>query len=78
MEWISVQNKLPEEKEVVVVYQEWKNAVTLGYWFEMFPNVKFWQALRTPYDAAYDIPWVGAGRVTHWMPLPEPPKEGRQ
>lgn len=22
--------------------------------------------------------WVGEDRITHWMPLPEPPKEGEQ
>ena len=57
-EWISVKDRLPKEGEVVVVYI--KPKVGVGY-------------------AEVDIYLMGdfdeySEGVTHWMPLPEPPK----
>lgn len=57
-EWISVKDRLPEEGEVVVIYI--KPEVGVGY-------------------AETDIYLMGdfdeySEAVTHWMPLPEPPK----
>ncbi len=61
-EWISVKDRLPDEKaDVVVVIQN-----GYGYWFRVAYREQSW--------------WVSSGRriydsVTHWMPLPEPPKQ---
>lgn len=57
-EWISVNDRLPNPHEDVLVYDKTAYSVTcaclsfLGEWF--------------------DVPMKN--EVTHWMPLPEPPK----
>ena len=59
-EWISVKERLPEEDVVVILTDH----IDVGTgWF----NGKGW---RTPFAD------IDEYRITHWMPLPEPPKEG--
>ena len=59
-EWISVKERLPEEEERVLVYLDSNRSYT-----------------KTDTDRLINSKWVRWGRdVTHWMPLPEPPKEG--
>ena len=58
--WISVKDRLPEEKVKVLV--------ALG------SNIR---GKRVCIDQMVSGNWRGLGcLVTHWMPLPEPPKEG--
>lgn len=60
--WISVEERLPEEKRRVVV--TWHGRV--------FDAVYLWNGSFETHDGILIL----AGRdVTHWMPLPEPPKE---
>lgn len=61
MEWIDVNERLPEESGVYLVFTEIFGIGTdrykdsgLGFWTLEYP--------------------VKEDRVTHWMPLPEPPK----
>jgi hypothetical protein len=58
--WISVKDRLPEEDDVVVAWLEINAGLILVYHDGAF------------YDLAFDKPTM---IVTHWMPLPEPPKE---
>ena len=58
-EWVSVEERLPEEKQRVIVRCE-RVGTSVG-WI-LWGN---WMA-----DIGPD-----AGKVTHWMPLPQPPKE---
>ncbi len=69
MKWISVKDQLPEaegkepfanQSASVLIYDEHGNR-SIGYF-----NAEF-RTWEDAYD--YDI------KVTHWMPLPEPPKE---
>lgn len=60
MEWISVKNKLP---------QKWENVLCFYKYEPDSPNV------------VCENTYLGGGmwmsetdKVTHWMPLPEPPK----
>jgi len=58
--WISVEERLPEERAVVLVVRDEKlygRTVTIG-----------WHRC-----GKWELP-IGA-KITHWMPLPEPPKE---
>lgn len=63
IEWISVKDRLPESCETVLIYSANERFVSTGY---------YWSAEKR---------WNQIGNrfllftITHWMPLPEPPKE---
>ena len=62
-EWISVKDRLPVAKEVILAYESAFDSMSMAFRLpdtEEFINVGDYYAL----DA-----------VTHWMPLPKPPKE---
>jgi hypothetical protein len=66
MEWISVEERLPEDNEYVDILINGKrrmvDTVFLDNKFYIFPPFAKEQ-------------WVEVkNNVTHWMPLPEPPK----
>ena len=60
MEWIRVEDRLPEDNQRVLVYRPEMETADTG------PiSVQFgWTCARKHCD------------VSHWMPLPEPPEEG--
>ena len=61
--WISVEDRLPEPGVVVLVYSK------LGCTY-------FSHRLYNHVDGKpFCIEYSGGWEVTHWMPLPEPPKE---
>ena len=62
MRWIPVEERLPEEKQRVIVRCE-RVGTSVG-WI-LWGN---WMTDIGP----------GAGKVTHWMPLPKPPKEEKK
>ena len=62
-EWISVEDRLPEEKVDCIVHYRHAYCDNDGYWaigFCCYDGEKFL------FNPAY--------KVTHWMPLPQPPK----
>ena len=63
-EWISVKDRLPEEKVNCIVYYQHAYCDNDGYWAIGFC---FYDGEKFRIDLLY--------KVTHWMPLPEPPKE---
>ena len=74
-QWIPVSERLPESKTKILVYGGnaliWVNGVN-----KPMPSV------YTGYMRGFDEGWFTwdehkyIAKVTHWMPLPEPPKEG--
>ena len=73
LEWISCEERNPPEGEEVLVWyaRQWPN------------DEKFFTTGGTLHKAFEDLDklfWYNgrgeamSGRVTHWMPLPEPPK----
>ena len=58
--WIPVTERLPEKEEVVLCHCRANIIETLAYYDES------WQGYSGRYMKGF---------VTHWMPLPEPPKE---
>lgn len=64
--WIPVTERLPNAHDCCIVYR--KN--TFGH----FSMLRYTPALGFHF---YDSEWgdVTVDNVTHWMPLPEPPKE---
>ena len=68
--WISVKDRLPNTAERVLVCKTWLGMVykpEYGY-YQDFPNQKgCWYVLT-------EFGYYPQKEVTHWMPLPEPPK----
>lgn len=62
MEWISVEDRLPEDGQYVHVYLSYGKQATCVFFAD---RNSFVDSLRFQHSN---------GGVTHWMPLPEPPK----
>lgn len=71
-EWVSVEERLPEGADSMVLFTNGK-AVTSGYRNHMF---------RMSGEEGIYAPAIRKGggymRVTHWMPIPEPPTKEDQ
>ena len=63
MNWISVRDRLPEDQVEVLVATRSKNGV---------------RNIDKGYLAIDHFIHRGRAEVTHWMPLPEPPKEEKE
>ena len=67
--WISVEDRLPEKYEEVLVFalygRSWRPMIG---WLGDFFEDKEWHVLTSQGEFC-------PSDVTHWMPLPEPPKE---
>lgn len=84
-DWIRVEDRLPEEHESIFAKaygtKRWADGMFRTISDEVFACVAFdddhktTMTLRT-HDGAWALSSVHRGHVTHWMPLPEPPKEG--
>lgn len=73
MDWISVKDRLPEKSGDVLVYIAYRREhgrVTV------VPYSDRYKAFNTRDE--YVSPKYKIDGVTHWMPLPEPPKEGNE
>lgn len=62
-EWISVEDRLPDREGETVLYYDGKEVDACNFYFEKFHTIDLYES---------DI----IDGVTHWMPLPEPPKGG--
>lgn len=63
LEWIPVTERLPDHYTDVIVFSRQGDSTAVGLAYRM----------RNRWYCPYDV-YVGE-YVTHWMPLPEPPKE---
>ena len=63
-DWISVKDRLPEKRGDYLIYNT--DGIVWPYWYN--PEDKRW----------YDNCGYLTESVTHWMPLPEPPKKGEE
>lgn len=66
-EWISVKDRLPEEKVNCIVHYKHAYCDNDDYWAI---GICFYDGEKFRIDLSY--------KVTHWMPLPELPKEGAE
>lgn len=62
--WISVDERLPEEKVNCIVHYKHAYCDNDDYWAI---GICFYDGEKFQINPAY--------KVTHWMPMPEPPKE---
>ena len=62
-EWISVKERLPQEKVDCIVHYKHAYCDNDDYWAI---GMCFYDGEKFQFDPAY--------KVTHWMPLPQPPK----
>ena len=69
-EWISVKDRLPEESGLYLTYGDIEFVPDHNDQPNTYKGIKIRVFLREYHNLEWD--W----RVTHWMPLPEPPKEG--
>lgn len=71
--WISVEERLPENDRMVIGFTPCDGFMFVGYYHEekmagyKWEKWKIITAMRSTKDMVK--------KVTHWMPLPEPPKE---
>lgn len=69
MNWISVKTALPEYDQNVLIIRK-----RGGKFYEpdiaVYRNGEFTSHVYLPEDCCFNSDWI-----THWMPLPEPPKE---
>ena len=78
-EWISVKDELPEDSGYyLVVYRDKYNG-SISIAFDMYVkcNVGEWWESEFACDITKQFLWAAKlqeQEVTHWMPLPEPPK----
>lgn len=68
-EWISVDERLPEESGYYLTYNAFGNRTILPY-STRHKRFNCWDCLKKNRVDDYSI------NVTHWMPLPEVPKGG--
>ena len=57
-----------ESRQPVLVYWANEEEILMAWWVDLHDEGKYW------YTDSLD--YVPAAQLTHWMPLPEPPKEG--
>ena len=72
-EWISVEERLPEVAgRAYLVWDDVQKTVKKRFFYRIPPSIP----LETyPYRREYFGNSADYKRYTHWMPLPEPPKE---
>lgn len=70
--WIPVTELLPEEEELVLIICK-NGARFVGYCGKRYGDFERRWRIKT---ALNSTKLLNLGRVTHWMPLPTPPKDG--
>lgn len=79
-QWISVKERLPEYDQLALLWQSEMKAQFVGRRRDSgleFP-LYYWECTEDFFEAWKEIYFpklMHEGVVTHWMPLPEPPKE---
>lgn len=75
MEWISVKDKLPPIGQEVIVYSPKSNSGD-GRVTALCRKIRYEEATNFYWDNDYGGSNVYVqDAITHWMPLPEPPKD---
>ena len=80
MNWISVKEQMPFTYDFVIVLASYLPSLQPPTYSIGRYTGKKWQMLNEQgYGAGGDLFWpLEEDEITHWMPLPEPPKEERE
>ena len=73
MRWIPVEERLPEENVTVLAFNADPHAEK--YVLARYRAVVHFGYCWCQFDQEYDSWCASCWKVTHWMPLPQPPKE---
>ena len=68
MEWVKIEDDLPDNEDIVLVCDKLNEFVSLGRYLEEEDGIYQFELMhidRVEIDSF----------ITHWMPLPNPPKE---
>ena len=63
--WISVKDRLPEDAGIYIIVDHYGNVMSRHFCKRAGKFAGYWHSNGSAYY----------GNPTHWMPLPEPPKE---
>ena len=69
--WIPAAERLPDGEELVLILCK-NGAMFVGYCGKQYVDIERRWRIKT---ALNSTKLLNLGRVTHWMPLPEPPQE---
>lgn len=70
-EWISVDERLPRSQQMVLCYTPCDGYIFVGYYQKV--DSPYWKSYWNIITAMRSTKKI-TKKVTHWMPLPEPPK----
>jgi hypothetical protein len=73
VEWISVNDRLPEDGDAIIAYGKWTGEIAGDMDYQVSSGT--WDAKRKFVILDSDYYTAELIGVTHWMPLPPPPKE---
>lgn len=73
MRWIPVEERLPEENVTVLAFNADPHAEK--YVLARYRTVVYLGCYWCQFDQEYNSWCASCWKVTHWMPLPQPPKE---
>ncbi len=77
MKWISVKDKLPDEDGFYLVVTKWEGHYSrrpMEFLFQKGTKHHWWNYLFGSWKSHQTNLIIHGNHVTHWMPLPEPPK----
>ena len=66
--WISVADRLPENRDDVLVCRTWWNV-------KRNPQIGWYNDVSQEWEILESDGYYPCNKVTHWMPLPQPPKD---
>lgn len=68
MKWIAVKKRLPSNEQEILTYWAEEDQIQVQRFYENYANLGPWWMF------GWQNHQLKSNRITHWMPLPKPPK----